>query len=86
VPLSGPAAAALAGDPALLARILGGGDDYELLFAAPPGDADRILAAGKATQTPVTRIGRFLDGSGVAVLDGAGREIPLPQAGWSHFA
>jgi thiamine-monophosphate kinase len=86
VPLSDPARAALAADPALLPRILGGGDDYELLFAAAPGDADRVLAAGHATQTPVARIGRFMDGAGVLVLDAAGAPIPLPRRGWSHFA
>ncbi len=86
VPLSGPAAAALAAEPALLARVLGGGDDYELLFAAAPGDADRVLAAGRATQTPVTRIGRFLDGTDVVVLDGSGAPVRLPAGGWSHFA
>ncbi|MGG5820886.1 thiamine-phosphate kinase [Falsiroseomonas sp. HW251] len=85
VPLSDPARAALAADPGLLARILAGGDDYELLFAAPPGEADRVLEAARATQTPVSRIGRFMDGSGVVVLDGSGAEIPLPRGGWSHF-
>jgi thiamine-monophosphate kinase len=85
VPLSDPARAALAADPTLLAHILGGGDDYELLFAAAPGDADRVLAAGHATQTPVTRIGSFVDGTGVRVLDTKGAPIALPRRGWSHF-
>ncbi len=35
VPLSPATQAALARDPARLASVLGGGDDYELLFAAP---------------------------------------------------
>jgi thiamine-monophosphate kinase len=86
VPLSPPARAALAADPALLGRILGGGDDYELLFAAAPGDAPRVLAASAAAQTPVARIGRFLDGDGVCVLDAAGQPLTLGSAGWSHFA
>jgi thiamine-monophosphate kinase len=86
VPLSDPARSALAADPALLPRILGGGDDYELLFAAAPGDADRVRAAADAAQTPVARIGRFLDGEGVVVLDAAGAAIALPRGGWSHFA
>ncbi|PWS36363.1 thiamine-phosphate kinase [Falsiroseomonas bella] len=86
VPLSEPASAALAADPALLPRILSGGDDYELLFAADPADAGRVLAAAKAAQTPVARIGRFLDGEGVVVLDAQGAAIPLPRGGWSHFA
>jgi len=86
VPLSDAARAALGADPSLRPRILGGGDDYELLFAAAPEDAARVLAAGAATQTPVTRIGRFLDGAGVIVLDGGGKPLDLPAAGWSHFA
>jgi thiamine-monophosphate kinase len=86
VPLSAPARAALAAERVLLQAILGGGDDYELLFAADPADAPRVLAAGAATQTPVARIGRFLDGQGVLVLDGDGRALALPRAGWSHFA
>lgn len=86
VPLSDATHAALGADRALLGRILGGGDDYELLFAAAPEDAARVLAAGAATQTPVARIGRFLDGAGVMVLDGGGTPLDLPAAGWSHFA
>ena len=86
VPLSAPAAQLLAADPGHLVRILGGGDDYELLFAAAPADAGRVLAAAAATQTPVARIGRFLDGAGVIVLDAGGMPIDLPRDGWSHFA
>lgn len=86
VPLSAAARAALQADAAPLATILGGGDDYELLFAADPAHAARVLAAADAAQTPVTRIGRFLDGQGVQVLDAAGQPIVLPAAGWSHFA
>ena len=85
VPLSDPARAAVAGEAALMARILGGGDDYELLFAAAPGDADRVLAASAATQTSVTRIGHFVDGAGVRVLDANGAALDLPAAGWSHM-
>ncbi|MGG5885505.1 thiamine-phosphate kinase [Falsiroseomonas sp. HC035] len=85
VPLSGPARAALAADPALRARILTGGDDYELAFAADPADADRVRAAGLAAGVPVARIGRFVAGEGVRVLDGAGESVQLPGSGWSHF-
>lgn len=86
VPLSAPARRVLAADPAQRGRILSGGDDYELLFAADPADAPRVLAAAAAAQTPVARIGRFLDGQGVRVLDSAGMPLVLPSGGWSHFA
>jgi thiamine-monophosphate kinase len=85
VPLSSAARASLAADPSLLQAILTGGDDYEVLFAADPAEAARVQAAADAAQTPVARIGRFLDGEGVAVLDGCGKELSLPKAGWSHF-
>ncbi|MGG5808174.1 thiamine-phosphate kinase [Falsiroseomonas sp. CW058] len=85
VPLSAPARAALAADAALLARILSGGDDYELLFAAAPADAPRILDAARRAGVAATRIGRFVPGEGVTILDEAGAPLALPQGGWSHF-
>jgi thiamine-monophosphate kinase len=86
VPLSDAARRALSADPALLPRILGGGDDYELLFAADPADAPRVLSAAAAARTPVTRIGCFLEGEGVSVLNAAGHPVVLSKAGYSHFA
>ncbi|NKC29268.1 thiamine-phosphate kinase [Falsiroseomonas selenitidurans] len=85
VPLSAPARAALAADADLLPRILTGGDDYELVFAAAPADAPRIRAAAAAAGVAATRIGRFLPGAGVRVLDAAGNPLALPAGGWSHF-
>jgi len=86
VPLSAAARRALAAQPALLARILTGGDDYELLFAAPE-DADRlVLSRAAAAGVPVTRIGRFVAGAAeVVVRDAAGAILALPRGGWSHF-
>lgn len=51
------------------------GDDYELLFAAPPG---------LALPVPATRIGTFAEGSGLT-LSGADGPVPLPaHLGWLH--
>ncbi len=41
---------------------IGGGEDYELLFTIP---ADRWDAAASATDVPLTRLGRALDGEGL---------------------
>lgn len=41
---------------------VGGGEDYELLFTIP---ADRWDAAAAATDVPLTRLGRALDGEGL---------------------
>jgi thiamine-monophosphate kinase len=71
--------------PAERARVLTGGDDYELLFAAPPGAP--VAEAAARAGIPATRIGRFTAGPpGVTVLDEAGAAIALPTGGWSHFA
>jgi thiamine-monophosphate kinase len=85
VPLSPAARAALAAEAALLTLILTGGDDYELLFAAAPEDADAVRAASVKAGVPVARLGRFVAGDGVEVRDGSGAAITLPRGGWSHF-
>ena len=56
-----------------------GGDDYELLLAAPPG---RPPPAG----VDATPIGRFEPGEGVTVLGPGGAVLDLAGRGWSHFA
>ena len=76
VPLSPQARAA---GPEWAETALVGGDDYELLLAAPPG-------VDPPTGVAATRIGRFLAGEGVRVLDESGHDMPLARLGWSHFA
>ena len=46
---------------------LAGGDDYELIFTAPPSSAERIYEAGLLSGTPVTRIGRVIERTSRAV-------------------
>jgi len=82
VPLSRAAAAA---GPGWLGTCLTGGDDYELLLAVPPGRSGALQAVAAAAGVQVTRIGAFVPGRGVAVLDGAGGLLPLDRPGWSHF-
>lgn len=67
------------GDGATLEEAVGGGDDYELLFAAPdPGAVmDRFVADG--LRRPV-EVGRCTDDPTECTL--AGRA--LPAAGWEH--
>ena len=87
LPLSDAARAAVMADPALLPLVLAGGDDYELLFAAPPGRSGEVLARAAATGTAVTPVGAFVEGPPEVVARGADG-APLPPAergGWSHF-
>jgi thiamine-monophosphate kinase len=74
-------------DPALAREcLLGGGDDYELLFTAPPERRAAILTLSADIGLPLTRIGRTLAGApAVKVLDEAGRPITVPAGGFDHF-
>lgn len=84
VPLSTAAAATLALDPHLRDAILGGGDDYELLFTAPPAAAGGIASLSSELGLPLTAIGRIESGRGVRVVDADGAEIALRAAGYTH--
>lgn len=47
--------------------LAGMGDDYELLFSAPPSGRQSVLAAAGTSRTPVARIGAFSPGAGLSV-------------------
>lgn len=87
VPLSDAARAALGADPGLLAGLLGGGDDYELVVAVPPDRSGAFIADAAALGVAVTDIGECVSGpaGAVAVVDGQGRDLPIAARGWSHF-
>lgn len=85
LPLSPAARAALAREPALLERILGGGDDYEILTAVPPDAAAAFAAAAADAGVAVTAIGRIEAGSGLhLVAENGATMLPLP-GGFRHF-
>ncbi len=86
VPLSAAAAAAVAVDQSLLASVLTGGDDYELLFTAPAAAREAILALSARTGVAVTAIGAMAPGQGVVVRDAHGRPMALARGGWRHFS
>ena len=68
-----------------LADIASFGDDYEILFAAPPTMRRSVAVAAKASRTEVARIGTLKRGEGAALLDEAGREIAVEASGFDHF-
>ena len=64
---------------------LAGGEDYELLLAAP---AEVLDAVKERSDLPVTIIGRMRHGGApgkVTVRDGSGRALNLTQSGWDHL-
>lgn len=68
-----------------LATLAGFGDDYEILFAAPPALRRSVTVAAKASRTAVSRIGQLTRGEGVFFLDESGSPIAVPQGGYDHF-
>jgi thiamine-monophosphate kinase len=90
LPLSPAAARALERDPALLADIVAGGEDFELLFTVDQAAVPAIAALADRLGLPLTPIGRMLEAGdegvgAVRLLDREGREIPLARRGWEHF-
>jgi thiamine-monophosphate kinase len=64
---------------------LSGGDDYELLFTAPPSQRSAIARLAEKLGLPLTRIGAIQAAAGVRVIDSTGAEIHVERAGWRHF-
>ncbi|NQV85416.1 MAG: thiamine-phosphate kinase [Rhodospirillales bacterium] len=89
VPLSEAAQAALSLNPDLMERVLGGGDDYELLFTAPHSAATGIAAVSDDLGLALTPIGTVTDSNGepgcVTMLGGDGQALPINKSGYRHF-
>jgi thiamine-monophosphate kinase len=64
-----------------LSLALIGGEDYELLFAAPPAARVPRTLAG----VPITRIGSLVRGRSISLIGLEGRRTPLQPGGWEHF-
>lgn len=84
VPLSDAARAALSADAKLLERILGGGDDYEILLTLPAGNFAAFCAAAENAAVPVAKIGQITSGQGVRCLR-EGKVVSFAQTSYSHF-
>jgi thiamine-monophosphate kinase len=85
VPLSAPAARAVAVEPRLMRTILTGGDDYEVLVTVPEARRAAFEAAAAAAGVPVAALGRMQAGSGVEILGEGGKPLKLARLSFSHF-
>ncbi len=63
---------------------LAGGDDYEILCTADPGQAEALVEAGREVGVTLTDIGHVSSEPGLSVLDEQGRTRELPDA-YLHF-
>lgn len=64
---------------------LAGGDDYELLFAAPLSKRGEVAAAAQASGTAVTCIGQVDAQPGLRLIDSQGQPLPNNHASFDHF-
>ena len=65
---------------------LAGGDDYELVFTAPPENRTRIASLSTRLDLPLWRIGQMVSGHGVIrLLDAHRNPIPITRKGFDHF-
>jgi len=64
--------------------VLGGGDDYELLFTVPPAKVDKLQAATRNT-TECRQIGRIVEGKELTFTR-HGEPTPVRPSGFDHFA
>ncbi len=82
VPISAALAEAFPQDALSLA--CSGGEDYQLLFAAPPELIERVA---EEADVPVTVLGEMVADPDhrVRLLDDRGKEITAASAGWDHL-
>jgi thiamine-monophosphate kinase len=83
-----PRSSALATQPLALQQrcLLGGGDDYELLFSAPVSARSGVQRAAEGAGVAATRIGSVQAETGLRVRTPDGRITPQPARGFDHFA
>jgi thiamine-monophosphate kinase len=82
-----PRSAVLRTLPAALQRefTLAGGDDYELVFSAPPRRAADVTRAASASGVVVTRIGRLDAEPGLRLVDANGAAVANGFGSFDHF-
>jgi thiamine-monophosphate kinase len=70
----------------VLRAALAGGDDYELVFTAPPADEAELARLSAELGFPLTCIGRIVPAEeGVTVADSNGRALEVESRGYVHF-
>ena len=69
----------------LLQCVLGGGDDYELVFTAPATSRAAVQAASIASATPVTRVGQIDSIPGLRLVDAHRTPVANTFASFDHF-
>tara|TARA_Y100001934_G_scaffold114100_1_gene139641 strand:+ start:395 stop:1369 length:975 start_codon:yes stop_codon:yes gene_type:complete len=85
VPLSAAASDLLDKNESLLATVLSGGDDYELLFSFDPANERQVRAVARRAGVDITIIGHCEAGRSVRVSGRDGETISVLDAGWRYI-
>lgn len=69
--------------------VIGGGEDYELLFTADPVHGSSLLALGDCCGLRLAQVGVVVEGAGVTLVgqrpDGSSEEVAIAYQGYDHF-
>jgi len=68
-----------------LEHALNDGEDFELLLAVEPVDAQDLLKQNPLGQVRLTCIGKIIEGSGVTMIAADGSRTLVPPRGYEHF-
>ena len=85
VPLSPAGRAAINAGQLTVSEAVSGGDDYELLFCAPPEARDALSRLSATLDVAITEIGEITAGTGVELIDGNGEAVVIDRPGHTHF-
>jgi thiamine-monophosphate kinase len=68
---------------------ISGGEDYELLFTAGPGDSEHLARIAQQCGQTIFPVGAITAGRGVTLIqdlaDGTSSEIAVAYQGFDHF-
>ncbi len=89
-PGAAPAFDAVFGSDFAAQCVLGGGDDYELVFTASETKRLAVTQAAEQSATRVTRIGKVVSAHGITLMDASGKVLPSLAVGdfasFDHFS
>lgn len=86
IPLSKAAQRATARDPRQISALISGGDDYEILCAVPPKNAESFEQKAERAGVPVCQIGVFKAGkTQPQFIRSDGKALVLEKLSYSHF-
>jgi len=85
IPVSSTASLILEEQQEYWELVLGGGDDYELLFTAASENREIMQRLGQQARVSITRIGAVVSERRISFLNGEGEQLTIENTGWKHF-